>query len=79
MVSAAKLLPIPRDFTQDMGPGPGQREESQRETTITLRQPEIRLRFDILSLSLSAQCPQHHITFHNHRQGARAHPGMNWI
>ena len=75
MVSAAELLPIPRP-TQDMGPG--QREESQRETTITLRQPEIRLRFDILSL-FSAQCPQHHITFHNHRQGARAHPGMNWI
>ena len=58
------------DFTQDMGPGPGQREESQRETTITLRQPEIRLRFDILSSLCSAQCPQLHITFHNHRQGA---------
>ena len=42
-------------MTQDMGPGPGQREESQRGATITTRQPEIRLRFDILS----STCPQH--------------------
>ena len=46
-----------------MGPGPGQREESQQETTITLRQPEIRLRFDIL-LSLSALLSVHNITLH---------------
>ena len=67
-------------FTQDMGPGPGQREESQRGATITLRQPEIRLRFDILSSPPSALLSVHNFTSHfTITARERAHPGMNWI
>ena len=58
-----------RPGTGDQDRGPGQREESQRGTTITLRQPEIRLRFDILCSRLLIVSTTLSTRLHNTRLG----------
>ena len=69
--SAAELLPIPSLYS---GHGTGTRSTGRvaagdDNNTQTARNPP-QIWYPLLSSLCSAQCPQLHITFHNHRQGA---------